>query len=317
MLHDRPNSELLKEMNNLVYGHLKAKKALINLVNRARVRQMQKWGEEKPEEELINTSKIMLIGPSGTGKTFLVDSLQRLVNFPLLKIDATRLNHTGAGSGGIKPADLERMIEDRARLFMATQASQGIPPFSVGGCIDQTVVFVDEFDKISSHYDGSSNNWNESTQSHLLTLIDNYGPLSGVSWIFAGAFSGIKEEFNKSKSLGFTAIPESESDEGLMDEDLIKYGMLPEVIGRMTGVIELDSLSEKDYLNILNKVILPSKMSEMEFFGFKDHGLKKKQIKEMAKGAAESGLGVRFLKREIENHFRDAEFNYEDYKYID
>ncbi len=307
MLHDKPNKKILEELNDLVYGHEEAKKSLITLVNRSKLRHFQKWGELLPAEQLIKPSKCLLIGGSGTGKTHLVQSLAKIANFPLLIVDASAFNPTGA-SGGIKPETLKRMIAVKAKEY--SEIRQGTY-FSIEGIMDQMVVFVDEFDKISSHYDGSSGNWNEHVQTHFLSLFENVEELSGVSWIFAGAFSGIEKQHVKSRSIGFGAVEESKPSQEITDEDVVKYGMIPEIVGRLTSICKLDKLTEQDFYNILVEKVIPKKLMELSYFKIEELDITDEKLRTIAKAAMSSSQGVRYLYREIEKHFLDVEFNYE------
>ncbi len=311
MLHDKSNKKILEELNESVYGHEEAKKSLITLVNRSKLRHYQKWGQMLPEEALIKPSKCLLIGGSGTGKTHLVQSLSKIVHFPLLIVDASAFNPTGA-SGGIKPETLRRMIISKAKE--CSELRQGTY-FSIDGILDQTVVFVDEFDKISSHYDGSAGNWNEHVQTHFLTLFENSEDLAGVSWIFAGAFSGIdkKSAAGHGRSIGFNAThDESKPSQEISDEDIVKYGMIPEIVGRLTSICRLDKLTEDDFYNILIEKVIPKKLLELSYFNITDIDITDDKLRKIAKEALNSSQGVRYLYREIDKHFLDIEFNYED-----
>lgn len=312
MLHDRPNSEILQELDECVYGHYEAKKTLISLVNRSKIRHFQKWGEIIHKEHLVSTAKCLLIGGSGTGKTYLMQSLAEIVDFPLLIIDATKFNPTGA-SGGIKADTLRHMITKKAGEYAESGDGRY---FSVEGIIDQMVVFVDEFDKISGHYEGSSGNWNEHLQTNFLTLFENHQELSGVSWVFAGAFSGISDKDAKKKSVGFKSQDNEEPIKTeIDDEDIIKYGMLPEIVGRLTSICQLDTLTQKDFYNILTKKILPKKMIELSYFGVRDFNISEERLQEIAENATNSSQGVRYLQREVDKYFLDDEFNYEYTRY--
>lgn len=310
MLHDKSNKQVLEELNRLVYGHEEAKKSLITLINRSKLRHYQKWGQLLPEESLIKTSKCLLIGGSGTGKTHLLNSLASIINFPLLIVDATSFNPTGA-SGGIKPEKLKSLILARAGEYAEIR---GDTYFSLEGIVDQMVVFVDEFDKITSHYDGSNGNWNEHIQAHFLTIFENSQELSGVSWVFAGAFSGI-DGINNKNNIGFNIHNEKTSNV-LSDEQIVKYGLLPEIVGRLTSICKLDRLTEDDYYNILVEKVIPSKIRELMYFNVDDIDITHTQLRQIAKNAVKSSQGVRYLYREIEKHFLDIEFNYEDAKLI-
>lgn len=313
MIHTNTNANILQSLDDVVYGHIEAKKALINLVNRSKIRHYQKFIEAVPASRLMKPSKCLLLGGSGTGKTFLVKTLSEHIKFPFLSVDATKFNHTGA-VGGIKTRDLQRMIVKKAQEYVDNNPTMY---FSLEGTVDQMVVFVDEFDKISSHYDGgSSGKWNESTQSHFLTMFDNYEEFAGVSWVFAGAFSGIKTKEVR-QSIGFNSCSD-ENDNAIADitdEDVINYGLLPEIVGRMSSICSLDDLSVEDYVKIMEKCVIPDKLSELSYFGIDDTGLSKDDVYDIASKASDSGQGVRYLQRELDKRLLDLEFNYENTRY--
>jgi len=308
MLHDKPNRKVLQELNELVYGHDLAKKALIALINRSKLRHYQKWGLLLDNKELVKTGKCLLVGGSGTGKTHLVESLSTIVEFPLVIVDASSFNPTGA-SGGIKPDSLKKLIIKKAQEYAE---SRGDTYFCVDGVLDQMVVFVDEFDKLSHHYDGGSGNWNEHVQTQFLTIFENGEDLSGVSWVFAGAFSGIDKKVIKKNNIGFNSTTDA-VDDSLIDEDIIKYGMIPEIVGRLTSICTLDKLTEQDFFKILTKIVLPKKMAELSYFGIYGDCLSLEQQHKMAADAAKSNQGVRYLHREVEKYFLDVEFDYENF----
>lgn len=311
MLYGKTNKQLLKEFDEHVYGHAEAKKTLISMINRTKIRHRQKHIDLVDKGQVIKPSKVLLMGGSGTGKTYLVERLRAMVDFPLVKVDATRFNPTGAG-GGIKSHDLEKKITDVATEY----AFLGAETYhSIAGCLDQVVVFVDEFDKLSSHYDGSSGGgWNTHTQTNFLTLIDNKELFAGVSWIFAGAFSGLKTSTsNNSNTIGFHKTAEQIADDTITDEAIIKYGLLPEIVGRLTAIIKLDKLTEDDYYNIITNTLLPIKKKEMLYFDIDNFNIDDNTLREIAAAAKGSSQGVRFAIRELERYFLNAEFNYEGF----
>lgn len=306
MMFYKTNIDLLDEYDRRVFGHEEAKKTLITLVNRSKMRHYQKFVLGLGKEDLIQPMKVLLIGASGTGKTFLVQQLQEICQFPLLCIDATELNPTGA-SGGITRQKLQKMIYDNAYEYDKYYSEKGYTN-SVEGLVDKTVVFVDEIDKLAKNFD-SSGNWNKHVQSNFLTLFDNYEEYAGVSFVFAGAFSGMERE-KASRGIGFSAVT-TESDE-ILDEAIVKYGLLPELIGRLTRIIELDSFKEDDYKRILQDELLPKKRYDLSYYGHTLLELPEQFIERAIKKAISSGQGVRYLKRELDKYCLDMEFNYED-----
>lgn len=306
MFLNRTNKDIYNALSILVYGHDTAKKALINLVNRSRLRYIQKYIELADNSDLVKPLKLLLIGESGTGKTHLVNSLKKWVDFPLVKIDATDLMPTSA-SGGISSKDLKRLIVKNAKEVFEENKTRY---FSEEGALEQTVVFIDEIDKLGSTFD-SSGNWNKHTQSNFLTLIDDKEEFAGISWIFAGAFCDMRKNSVVKSSIGFSN-QKTESKIEDIDNQLLKSGLITELLGRINTVVELDNLTEMDYKKILMNFIIPSKSKHLIEYGIDDFSLKSKEIDAIAKKALASKQGVRFLEREIDKLCFELEFNYED-----
>lgn len=303
------NLLLLAALDDCVFGHTEAKKALIVMLNRSRLRVQQKYKKDMDEDFLVSPLKILLIAPSGTGKSHLVTSLQRVARFPIVKVDATHLNPTGA-SGGIKPEKIMEMIDAEARR-MCIEHPQQYPYLE--STIDQVVVFIDEIDKLASSFDGSSTgNWNIHTQTNFLTLFDSKEKYKGVSFVFAGAFTAITGKKEIKKSLGFT-IAESKEEKKFLDEEIIKMGIIPELIGRINAIIELDTFTEKDYNDILEQRLLPKKRLDLAAMGIFDSELTNEQRDILIKMSMKSGQGVRFLQRELDKIFLEKEFDSDIY----
>ncbi len=312
-LHTAKNKATFDELSKLVIGHDHAKKVLINLVNRSKLRYYQKWGLLE-SDELVNLSNCLLIGDSGTGKTHLVESLSQVMRFPLVKFDATELNPTGA-SGGIKKKDLVNKIVNAVKALLADEAdltqadpSYISPYYSFDDTLDQVIVFVDEVDKLGQKL---SSDWNEHVQSNFLTLFENKGELSGITFIFAGAFTGL-DKHNKAtnKQIGFshqkhddvTAVAD-------LPQKVIKFGLIPELVGRMHNIVLLDELKEQEYRTILLRTILPRVRKSMTFFGIDHFTLSEEQIKTLVTSAMKSGLGVRALETGVNKLLVDVEFD--------
>ena len=310
MINYKSNNELLEALNGLVVGHISAKKALINLVNRSKIRHYQKWIACEHRDFLIAPSKCLMVGDSGTGKTFLVECLQQLVDFPLLKIDATRLTITSAGDG-IKSAEIYNMIYDNAKHYEEVNRKKGYTN-SIEGLIDQTVVFIDEVDKLAWGANGERDHWNKRTQANFLQIFENYDELAGVSFIFAGAFANLERSKTKGNSIGFCQDFDSISENDILDELIVKYGLIPELVGRITAIVELDTLTEDHYRAVLQDILIPRKLEELIYFNCVDFELSNKDIDVLIKKAMKSGQGIRFLKRELDKLLLDIEFNYEN-----
>lgn len=307
------NRELLSELDKTVSGHKKAKIHLINLINTSKIRYNQKWdvdrGADVTDADLLHTGKMLLLGASGTGKTWLVKELARVMDFPLLQIDATRLNPTGAHKG-IRPEDLIKLIEETAKEAMHQNPKKY---WSLERAMDCMVVFVDEVCKLANAFD-SSGTWNQQIQSSLLTIIDNREELAGVTWIFAGAFTKLYSRKKESagqvkRGIGFyqtTAEAVEGSDIG--DEELIKHGLIAEFVGRLSCICELDEFKREDYLDVLMSRVLPRKQKEAKLFNLNMQGPSQVDIDKILDKTVKGGLGVRGLKKEVDALYAEQLF---------
>lgn len=304
MIEYKNNREVLEEFDTYVHGHEEAKKAIINLVNKSKIRYHQRFTSLNRDYAVIEPSKLLLIGPSGQGKTFLVEIASKIMEFPLLKIDACSLSPTSAA--GMTPDKLKDLIELKAKGMINTSKHY----YSTQGIIDQMVIFVDEIDKLAKPHD-SSGRWSIHTQESFLTLFDAKDEFSGLSFIFAGAFMGIEQQF-KTKSLGFVGNENSIIDDTDWAEEIVKFGLIPELVGRLNGVFKLEDLTKKDYKNILVNILLPKKIDELLYYHCTDFYLNPEQIDLIVNQAFKSGQGVRSLKRELNKLVAEIEFYYED-----
>ena len=269
----------------------------------------------------IEKSNMLMIGPTGSGKTYLVKTLARLLDVPLAIADATSL--TEAGYIG---DDIESVL---SKLLAA--ADNDVEKAEKG------IVFIDEIDKIAKKKNTSQRDVSgESVQQGLLKLLEGSEvevpvgansknamvPLTtmntkNILFICGGAFPGlediIKERLNKQASIGFQADLKDKYDkeENLLrqvtTEDIRKFGMIPEFIGRLPILFSLDALSEDMLVQILkepkNAIIkqyqklLAMDEVKLEF----DDGA----LRAIAKRAKEKNVGARALRSIIEEFMLD------------
>lgn len=267
-----------------VYGHERAKKVLKSVINRSRERYYRKIVQ--CQDTYPDRLNCLLVGQSGTGKTHLVRQLADQYNINLVTIDATQLAPTSAASGKTSD-DLRKAINQAVESRLKEPGN-----FSRDGVKAQTVVFVDEFDKLGNCFD-SSGNWNTHVQSNFLTLVDDKGEFADVTWIFAGAFT--KLYVPKSRSIGFFAENVTNESE-LCDADIVRAGIIPEMVGRISLIVQLDTFTLRDYERITEQLLYDKYVT-----------LKSVDVARIAQQAMSSGQGVRSVMRQLEMALIDQE----------
>ena len=273
-LKDIPAPHIIKQqLDEYVIGQERAKKvisvAVYNHYKRVYAEDMRTAGNEKaaPDDVRIEKSNILMIGPTGSGKTYLVKTLAKLLDVPLAIADATSL--TEAGYIG---DDIESVV---SKLLAA--AGNDVQRAEHG------IIFIDEIDKIAKKKETNTRDVSgESVQQELLKLLEGsnvevpvgsnqknaLSPMTTINtdnilFICGGAFPDletiIKERLTKATSMGFGAElkEQVESDKSLLQkvitEDLRAFGMIPEFLGRLPVTVTLDKLTEDMMVRILKE----------------------------------------------------------------
>ncbi|ATB26955.1 ATP-dependent Clp protease ATP-binding subunit ClpX [Melittangium boletus] len=310
--------EIYERLDRFVIGQEAAKRAVAiaahNHLKRIQARRMRRTS-------LIKKSNILLIGPTGSGKTHIARNLAEILSVPFTTVDATE--YTEAGYYG---KDVEVMVADL--LFKSNHSIEDT---------QRGIIFIDEVDKIARRSQGARNGagsrdiGGEGVQQALLKLLEGrevFVPMNvtqsfnrgdtvsidtrDILFICAGTFSDLQDHghLSEARVMGFGSAETQRLRRRITTKQLVDFGMLSEFLGRLPVVVQLDLLGEPELLRVLTEPPDSIVREYGELLGLDgiELELTEDALREVVRFSVDKGLGARGLRSIIEHVMADVMF---------
>lgn len=318
LLADTANPEIPspREIHDFLNMYIMGQEETKEILSTSAYNHYKRINHKSTNDIVVEKSNVLMIGPTGSGKTLFAKTLAKKLKVPFAIADATTLTEAGYVGDDVE-AVLERLLV--VADYDIKLAQQGI-------------IFIDEIDKKSRKSESSTTTRDvsgEGVQQAMLRLIegtvtkvklgtkkltDEYVEFdtSNILFIVGGAFVGIEEYINKrlkSKTgVGFTGNVLSREESKnilklLQAPDVVKYGLIPELVGRLPIITTLDKLSEEQLVEIMSKAKnnVIDQVKELMYFNEIELEFSNSYFREVARLSVKTGMGARAVKSIVEN----------------